>query len=63
MQETTNQQPVETTLWELANAINEVTCSEDESFVVLGVMIADGRISVLSEDRISVLSMEPAYAA
>ncbi len=63
MQEITTRQPIETTLWELANAINEVTASEDESFAVLEAMLAEGRISVLSEDRISVLSMEPARAA
>jgi hypothetical protein len=50
-------------LWELANAIHEATCSEDEAFAVLEAMLAEGRISVLSEGRISVLSPAPACAA
>jgi hypothetical protein len=63
MHEATDRQPIETTLWKLANAIHEVTSSEDEAFAVLEGMLAGGRISVLSEDRISVLSMAPAHAA
>jgi len=63
MHEVTDRQPIETTLWELANAIDEVSGSEDEAFAVLEAMLAEGRISVLSEDRISVVSTDPACAA
>ena len=63
MHEATDRQPIETTLWELANAIHEVTSSEDEAFAVLEAMLAEGRISVLSEGRITVLATAPAYAA
>jgi hypothetical protein len=55
MHEATNRRPIETTLWELANTIHEVTSSEDEAFAVLEAM--------LNEDRISVLSVAPACAA
>jgi hypothetical protein len=48
MHEATNRQPIETTLWELANAIHEASRSEDESFAVLEAMLSEGRISVLS---------------
>ena len=63
MHEATNNQPIQTTLWELANAINEVASCEDEAFAVLEVMLAEGRISVISDDRISVLSTALACAA
>jgi hypothetical protein len=63
MHEATDRQPIESTLWELANAIHEVTSSEDESFAVLESMLGEGRLSVLSDDRISVLPMAPACAA
>ncbi len=36
---------IETTLWELANAIREVSSSDGEAFAVLESMIARGRIS------------------
>ena len=39
---------IETTLWQLVTAIDEVTDSDDESFAVLESMLAGGRISVLS---------------
>jgi hypothetical protein len=48
MHEATDRQPIETTLWELSNAIHEVASSEDEAFAVLETMLAEGRISVLS---------------
>jgi hypothetical protein len=63
MHEATDRRPIETTLWELANAIHEVTSSEDEAFAVLEAMLNEDRISVLSEGRISVLSVAPACAA
>jgi hypothetical protein len=62
MHETTDRQPIETTLWQLANAIHEVASSEDEAFAVLETMLAEDRISVLSEGRITVLPA-PACAA
>jgi hypothetical protein len=63
MHEATDSQPMKTTLWELANAIHEVTSSEDEAFAVLEAMLAEDRISVLSEGRITVLATAPACAA
>jgi hypothetical protein len=54
---------MKTTLWELTNAIQEVTSSEDEAFAVLETMLAEDRISVLSEGRIIVLATAPACAA
>ena len=63
MHEATDRRPIETTLWELANAIHEVSSSEDEAFAVLEAMLAEGRICVLSKRRICVLSMAPACAA
>ena len=63
MHEATDRQLIETTLWKLANAIHEVTSSEDEAFAVLEAMLAEGRISVLSEGRITVLATAPACAA
>jgi hypothetical protein len=37
---------IETTLWELANAIRDVSSSDDEAFAVLELMLAEDRISV-----------------
>jgi hypothetical protein len=37
---------IETTLWELANAIREVSASDDEAFAVLEQMLAGDRISI-----------------
>ena len=42
----TDRAVIETTFWELANAIREVSSSDDEAFAVLESMIAGGRISV-----------------
>ena len=38
----------ETTLWDLAKSIREVSSSDGEVFAVLEWMIAEGRISVCS---------------
>ena len=38
---------IETTLWRLVTAIDEVTDSDDESFAVLESMLANGRVRVL----------------
>ena len=48
MHEAPNRESIETTLWELVNAIYEVTSSQDEASAVLEAMLAEGRISVLS---------------
>ena len=48
MYEATDLQPIETSFWELVNAIHEVASSDDEAFAVLEMMLAEGRISVLS---------------
>lgn len=42
----TDRAVIETTLWELANTIREVSSSDEEAFAVLEWMIAGGRISV-----------------
>ena len=42
-----DQEAIDTTLWELVCAIDEVTDSDDESFAVLESMLAGGRISVV----------------
>jgi hypothetical protein len=39
---------IETSLWNLANSIREVSSSDEEAFAVLEWMIAEGRISVCS---------------
>jgi hypothetical protein len=39
-------QTIETTLWDLAHAIREVSSSDDEAFAVLERMIAEGRVAV-----------------
>jgi len=44
----TDRTVIETTLWELANAIREVSSSEEEAFAVLESMITGGRISVIA---------------
>jgi hypothetical protein len=44
--ETTDRDVIETTLWQLANVIREVSRSDEEAFAVLESMIAGGRISV-----------------
>lgn len=41
----THDDAIETTLWELANTIREVSRSDEEAFAVLECMIAEGRIS------------------
>ena len=46
MHEPTDRRPIETTLWELINAIHEVGSSQDEAFAVLEMILAEGRISV-----------------
>jgi hypothetical protein len=63
MHEATDRQPIETTLWEPANAIDEVVSSDEESFAVLEAMLAEGRICVLSKARVLVSSTAPACAA
>jgi hypothetical protein len=42
---------IETTLWELADAIQEVSSSDEEAFAVLEWMIAEGRISVCATSQ------------
>ena len=44
----TRQATIDTTLWQLANAIREVSSSDEEAFAVLECMIAEGRISFQS---------------
>jgi len=44
--EAIEQRAIETTLWELANAIRDVTRCDDEAFAVLESMLAGGRISL-----------------
>jgi hypothetical protein len=39
---------IETTLWELAHAIREVSDSDDEAFAVLEAMLAADRIAICS---------------
>jgi hypothetical protein len=39
-------QTIETTLWDLAHAIREVSSSDDEAFAVLEWLLAVGRIAV-----------------
>jgi hypothetical protein len=39
---------IETTLWDLAKAIREVSDSDDEAFAVLEAMLAAARIAVCS---------------
>jgi hypothetical protein len=39
---------IETTLWNLAKSIREVSSCDEEAFAVLDWMIAEGRISVCS---------------
>ena len=42
----TDRTVIETTLWEFANAIRDVSSSDEEAFAVLESMIAGGRISI-----------------
>ncbi len=41
---------IETTLWQLVTAIDEVTDSDDESFAVLELLLADDGLRVLSSE-------------
>jgi hypothetical protein len=50
-QHTTDGIAIETTLWELAHAIREVSSSDEEAFAVLEWMIAEGRISVCATSQ------------
>jgi hypothetical protein len=44
---------IETTLWELANTIRDLSSSDDEAFAVLESMLAGGRISVYATPQLS----------
>jgi hypothetical protein len=48
----THYDTIETTLWNLAKAIREVSSSDEEAFAVLEWMIAEGRISVCATAQV-----------
>jgi hypothetical protein len=48
MSETPDLQRIETTLWEIVTAVQEVASSNDEVLAVLEAMLEEGRISTLS---------------
>ena len=54
---------IQTTMSELADAIQEVASSDEEAFAVLEVMLVEGRISVRSGGQISVEPMHAERAA
>jgi hypothetical protein len=53
MRKRNNATEIETTLWELANTIREVSSSDDEAFAVLEAMLEEGRISVHAAPQLS----------
>ena len=63
MRETTIPERIETTLLALAVAIQEVACSDADAFAVLETTLAEGRISLLADDRVLVSAMDPDKAA
>ncbi|HXK25751.1 MAG TPA: hypothetical protein VMS55_23985 [Myxococcota bacterium] len=44
---------IDTTLWELVQAIRNVSNSDEEAFAVLEWMIAEGRISVCATSQLA----------
>jgi hypothetical protein len=49
----TNGPAIETTLWELVQAIREVSNSDEEAFAVLKSMIAKGQISICATSQLA----------
>jgi len=52
-QGTMDRTAIDTTLWELVQAIRNVSNSDEEAFAVLEWMIAEGRISVCATSQLA----------
>jgi len=52
-QGTMDRTAIDTTLWELVEAIRKVSNSDEEAFAVLEWMIAEGRISVCATSQLA----------